>query len=116
MNFKTFALSALAFTFMVVAYAIPGASACACVEPLPEPELNAIKARAYGGDFDAIGRVLTEYHVIRVDRRNTVLWTRRAIKAGAPLALREMADDWLWKTQEATLLRDKKTFANAARA
>ncbi|MFT4027700.1 MAG: hypothetical protein QM676_12980 [Novosphingobium sp.] len=116
MNFKALLLSALAVMFMVAALAIPEASACACVEPLPEVELSAIKVQAERGDFAAIERVLAEYSSVRGDKRNTAVWTRRAIQAGVPLALQYRAYEWMWQTRSAPSLREKKVFANAALA
>lgn len=116
MNLRTLALSASAIALAFTAYAISDAPACACVEVRSEAELNAIKARAYHGDFDAIDTVLHEYHSVRLDQRNTKIWTNLAIKVGAPLALQEMAHDWQWRTQGASSLSDKKTFANSALA
>lgn len=95
---------------------MPTAKACACVDPMPEEELAALKLKAASGDFDAIGAVYQEYFYARGDRNAAAVWARRAVKAGAPLTLLSIADHYIERATYSDDLRIKAIYVNSALA
>ncbi|WP_144037790.1 hypothetical protein [Sphingopyxis sp. KK2] len=88
--------------------------ACACIGPMPEDELRALIRKADKGDIRATGQVWQEYAFVREDARRAKMWGSRAIRAGDPDAMEDMADRWMWEGQRTKETRYKLVFYDAA--
>ena len=113
---KLVMFAALGVLASLVTLLVPTAKACACVDPMPEAQLNALKARADRGDFDAIKDVYVEYALARGDSRNSAIWANRAARAGAPRAILYISDKYIENVRYSRSPREKRIFAYAALA
>jgi|CXWL01.1.fsa_nt_gi hypothetical protein len=98
---------------VLLSMAAPSA-ACGCIEPMPDSELSTLILQANRGNIEAPGQIWNEYHSIREDRRNAEIWRKRAIAVGSPRAMKNMAHDWMWKTQREPNFAKKRIFLKAA--
>lgn len=113
---KLVMFAALGVLASLVALLVPTAKACACVDPMPEAELNALKVRVDRGDINAISEVYSEYALARGDVRNAATWEKRAVRAGAPRAILNISDKYIQNVRYSHSPREKRVFAYAVLA
>lgn len=89
-------------------------SACGCIEPMPDAELEQLISKASRGDAEAVGQVWEEYKNIRGDDARAEKWEIAAIHFGLPEVMDTLADDWMLAGQRSSNPRHKRLYYTAA--
>lgn len=107
-----------ALTLLIAVFTASGevsyACGCADPDPMPESQLDALKARAARGDVLATGAVWYEYEHVRENPTLERQWRFRAIRAGDPGVARDRASHWMLHMQRSNDPQHKRIFIEAA--